>query len=345
MDWSDNHCGSAREPARPGFSLVEILVVIAIIAVLVGLLLPAVQSARESARRTQCLNNLKQIALGMTHYAAMEQKFPPGQVSHAIGHKKMSWCTFFLEHMEQNAIALTWDPVANENVESPDSRLYFRAPIDSVYNRKATNTVLPFYICPSTHRRHPTRGSDHRIGDTDGNGILDPARGEGFACIDYAGCSGASANHTRYRLPSGEMYAGNNGVLLNVAPGGNQPVSVADIRDGLSNTLLLCEVAGRGTYGSDGRDYRGAWASGLNCVTIGPKLAGVPLVNPQPQEAGTGTAYFRGTVNDNSLFADHPGGANVAFCDGSVRLISTSVDDALLVGLASRKGGEIGSPP
>jgi prepilin-type N-terminal cleavage/methylation domain-containing protein/prepilin-type processing-associated H-X9-DG protein len=344
MSSGDTNCGSTRQPSRPGFSLVEVLVVIAILAVLMALLLPAVQAARESARRTQCLNNLKQIALGMTHYAVMEQKFPPGQ--QRVGNNKtLSWCTFFLPHMEQNAIALTWDPVANENVESPDSRLYFRAKIDSLYNRKATNTVLPFYICPSTSRRHPTRGSDHRIGDTDGNGVLDPGRGEGFACIDYAGCSGASANHTRYRLPSGEMYAGNNGVLLSVAPGGNQPVSVDDIHDGLSNTLLLCEVAGRGAYGSDGRVYRGAWASGLNCVTIGPKLLGVPLVNPPPQEAGTGTAYFRGTVNDNSLFADHPSGANVAFCDGSVRLISKSVDDALLVGLASRNGGEIVHQP
>jgi len=333
---------SSRPSSRSGFSLVELLVVIAIIAVLLALLVPAVQAVRESARRTQCLNNLKQIGLGMTHYASVEQRFPPGQ--QPVGNNKtLSWCTFFLEHMEQNAIALTWDPVANENVESPDSRLYFRAKIDSLYNRKATNTVLPFYICPSTSRRHPTRGGDHRIGDTDGNGILDPGRGEGFACIDYAGCSGASASYTRYRLPSGEMYSGNNGVLLNIS--GGHVVALADIRDGLSNTLLLCEVAGRGTYGSDGRDYRGAWASGLNCVTIGPKLLGVPLVNPQPQEAGTGTAYFRGTVNDNSLFSDHPGGANVAFCDGSARLISVDVDEAILVGLASRKGREIVTAP
>lgn len=334
-----NNCGSARQPSRPGFALVEVLVVIAILAALMALLLPAVQAARESARRTQCLNNLKQIALGMTHYAVMEQKFPPGQ--QRVGNNEtLSWCTFFLPHMEQNAIALTWDPVADENVEAPDSRLYFQARIDSLYNRKATNTVLPFYICPSTSRRHPTRGGDHRIIDTDGNGVLDPGRGEGFACIDYAGCVGATPGYSRYRLPSGEQYQQNNGVLLNTFNTETRPVAVDEISDGLSNTLLLCEVAGRGTYGSTGRDYRGAWASGLNCITVGPRLLNVPLVNPPPHESQSRTAYFRPDA-DQSLFADHPSGANVAFCDGSVRLISKSVDDALLVGLASRSGGEI----
>jgi prepilin-type N-terminal cleavage/methylation domain-containing protein/prepilin-type processing-associated H-X9-DG protein len=343
MSSGDNNCGSTRQPSRPGFSLVEVLVVIAILAVLMALLLPAVQAARESARRTQCLNNLKQIALGMTHYAVMEQKFPPGQ--QRVGNNKtLSWCTFFLPHMEQNAIALTWDPVANENVESPDSRLYFRAKIDSLYNRKATNTVLPFYICPSTSHRHPTRGGDHRIGDTDGNGVLDPGRGEGFACIDYAGCVGATPGYNRYRLPSGDLYEQNNGVLLNTWNTETRMIAVDEISDGLSNTLLLCEVAGRGTYGSDSRDYRGAWASGLNCITVGPRLLNVALVNPRPQESPSRTAYFRPDA-DNSLFGDHPGGANVAFCDGSVRLISKSVDDALLVGLASRNGGEIVRSP
>jgi len=172
--------------------------------------------------------------------------------------------------------------------------------------------------------------------------VLDPGRGEGFACIDYAGCVGATPGYSRYRLPSGNLYEQNNGVLLNTWNTETRTVPLADIHDGLSNTLLLCEVAGRGTYGTTGRDYRGAWASGLNCITVGPRLLNVPLVNPVPQESPSRTAYFR---PDASLFADHPGGANVAFCDGSVRLISTSVDDALLVGLASRKGGEIGSPP
>ena len=334
-----------RRGSRPGFSLVELLVVIAIIAVLVGLLVPAIQSARESARRTQCLNNLKQIGLGMAHYASTEQRFPPGQ-QQVGSNKRLSWCAFFLPHMEQNAIALSWDPVADEDVESPDSRLYFAAKIDSLYNRNATNTVLPFYLCPSTNRRHPTRGGDHRIIDTDGNGSLDPGRGEGFACIDYAGCSGATPSYSRYRLPSGDEYVGYNGVLLDTGGivGGTRPVALADIRDGLSNTLLICEVSGRGTYGTTGRDYRGAWASGLNCITVGPKLLGVTLVNQPPQEAGTGTAYFRG-LGDQSLFADHPGGANVAFCDSSVRLMDAGVDDTVLVGMASRKGGETASPP
>jgi prepilin-type processing-associated H-X9-DG protein len=119
---------------------------------------------------------------------------------------------------------------------------------------------------------------------------------------------------------------------------------MSDIRDELSNTLLICEVAGRGTYGSDGRDYRGAWASGLNCITVGPRLQSVPLVNPRPQESPSRTAYFRPDA-DQSLFADHPGGANVALCDGSVRLINESIEDAVLVSIASRKGGEIVAPP
>jgi len=343
MGSRNTNCFLARRTSREGFTLIELLVVIAIIAVLMALLVPAVQSVRESARRTQCLNNLKQIALGMAHYASTEHRFPPGQ--QRVGNNKtLSWSTFFLEHMEQNAIALTWDPVADETVEAPDSRLYFRAKIDSLYNRKATNTVLPFYICPSTSRRHPTRGGDHRIGDTDGDGILDPGRGEGFACIDYAGCVGATPGYSRYRLPSGDLYQQNNGVLLNTWNTETRMVALADITDGLSNTLLLCEVAGRGTYGSDGRDYRGAWASGLNCITVGPRLLNVPLVNPVPQASGSGTAYFRADA-DQSLFADHPAGANVAFCDGSARLIAIDVDDTILVGLASRKGREIVSPP
>jgi prepilin-type N-terminal cleavage/methylation domain-containing protein len=326
-----------------GFTLVELLVVIAIIATLIGLLLPAVQSAREASRKSSCQNNLKQIALAMTNYATAKKTFPPGQAQ-AVG-KAISWSAFFLDYIEQKQLQLANDAVANSNVESPDSRLYLKAPLNSKYNQKATSTILPFYLCPSTSRRHPTRGDDNRIKDVDNNGVIDPTAGEGFACIDYAGCSGASS-YSRYPMPgTTQTYPSDNGVFPNVAAtGATQPVAVSKITDGLSKTFMVCEITGRGIYGTA---YRGAWASGQNCITVGPHSPSVAVVNPTPVDSTSSTVqagYFRTSAN-SSLFSDHRGGVQVAMCDGSIRFMSETIDDAVVTGLASRNGGEVVSVP
>jgi len=343
-----HRCSVARRSrGAAGFTLVELLVVIAIIAVLIGLLLPAVQAARESARRVSCSNNLKQIGLAMHLYADANRRFPPGQLQVRIGgtlRKTVSWSAFFLEFMEQTWIATSQDdvPSGSFDTESPDARLYLKAPLDSRWNRKAAATVVPFYVCPSTARRHPSRGGDHRIVDRDGDGVLDPGQGEGLACIDYAGCSGVST-FSRYLVPgTGSQYPADNGIFPNVAATSmTQATTVQEITDGLSKTILICEVAGRGIV--SGRDYRGLWASGQNCVTVGPHLEATAIVNPQPTPSPA-TAFFRNTANA-SLFADHPAGANVAVADGAVRFLAASMDDQIVLALASKSAGEALSLP
>ena len=335
----------SHQRRRRGFTLVELLVVIAIIGVLIGLLLPAVQAAREAARRSSCQNNLKQIGLAMANYADAKKKFPPGQLLITLAgtaRKSISWSAFFLEFMEQNSIAISHAdvPTGSFNSESPDSQLYVKAPLDSAWNRKAGSTVVPFYICPSTTRRHTTRGADNRIIDRDGNGILDPGQGEGYGCIDYAGCSGATPNNARYTLPgTTTQYQADNGIFPNLASTSmTQALSISRVTDGLSKTFLICEITGRGI--PSGRDYRGLWAAGQNCITVGPTTpSDVALINPTPTSSPA-TAYFRNAAS-MSLFSDHPAGAHVAMADGAVRMLAASTDDRVVIGLASREGGEL----
>jgi len=202
---------------------------------------------------------------------------------------------------------------------------------------------VPLYLCPSTSRMHPSRIGP-RIGDRNGDGTLDPALFEGMACIDYAGNAGPNANHPRYLLPNGSRYPDDRGTILNSPMLSiDRGVAVREISDGLSKTILLCELTGRGVNQSAATaatsdNPRGAWAAGLNCIAIGPESTTRPLVNPPATDASTGGWYDDPNA---SLFSDHPGGAQLALCDGAVRFIAESIATAVLTGLASRDCGEI----
>ena len=336
-----------RPHHRRGFTLVELLVVIAIIGVLIGLLLPAVQAARESSRRSSCQNNLKQIGLAMANFADARKRFPPGQLKYS-NFKTISWSAFFLEFLEQSQVQTSWDTVANESVAAPDSRLYLKARLYSVYNQKATATVIPIYLCPSTTRTHSSR-TGNKIKDRDGDGTLNSTLYEGMACIDYAGNAGVNANYSRYTLPPDytQVYPDDNGVLLNTSVSSlDKGIALRQITDGLSKTILIYELSGRGVNFASGStpstsdSPRGAWASGLNCATIGPSSTTVALINPTTTSASNGL-YVWTDISDNSLFSDHPSGVHVAMCDGSVQLLPESTDVKVLNGLSSRNGSEI----
>ncbi len=178
--------GYSRGRKPGGFTLVELLVVIAIIGVLVALLLPAVQAARESARRTQCVNNLKQIGVGMLTSNCPKKTFPPGEFKPAGVPVSggLAWSCWFLPYIEEQAI--------HEQID-------FKVDMRSTPNWKAdltgaTNAVIPTYLCPSM-ARHQANREESRLGDFNGNNTFDPNTGEGMGAIDYIGRVGSGPEH------------------------------------------------------------------------------------------------------------------------------------------------------
>ena len=295
---------------KRAFTLIELLVVIAIIAMLVTLLLPAVQSAREAARRTQCANNLRQIGLGMLNYESANSHFPPGQKRIAPGATPMAWSAFFLPFIEENAI---------------NDRLNFQRSLTDEVNWAATAEQIPAYLCPSTGRRSFFRQGDF-IGDLNKNETVDRQLGEGMACIDYLGISGPGKN---IRRVSGEKYRRNQGVLISLKahpPEALEPrkIKAKNIIDGLSKTIIVGECSGRGAYRDGVWELDGAWAAGENVSAV--KLP----INPAPED----------NWDAEEIFSDHPGGAHVLFCEGSVKFASEDVDMFVLAAVSSRAGQE-----
>jgi len=193
-----------RKEAR-GFTLIELLVVIAIIAILIALLLPAVQQAREAARRTQCKNNLKQIGLAFHNYHDMARTFPPGSL---FGDDEYGWGTMILPFVEQGNLYNLIDFTG----QAPDVTLLLVPGV--------TDQVLPFYICPSNSMA--LRHSPLRVG-----GGTNGADVGGHARNDYKGCLGSG----------GGSVTGVLGKIKDTL----RPTKIRDIQDGTSNTMFVGE--------------------------------------------------------------------------------------------------------
>ena len=329
-DFSVVELPAVSQRKRAAFTLVELLVVIAIIGVLVALLLPAVQAAREAGRRSQCANNLKQIGLGIHNYVTTFNLFPPGQWKPCSGCDTFAWSAYFLGWIEEGNLK---------------SKIDYKKTTDGLENKDYVGQIIPVYICPSVGARNRYRTDDNKISlDMAGApGAWDPNTGEGMACIDYAGVSGPrwpsnpasppAIYVTNFKNPNGGYYRNNQGIFLTSIgiSAGEIQVPIAAVRDGLSNTFVVLECAGRGV---EGTKYNGVWAGGENTMVVGAYQGTkvVPWINAQPPQSAW---------DDDQMRSDHPGGAQALLGDGSVHFLAEDVSLQIMLSLASRDGGEV----
>lgn len=329
--------------SHSGFTLVELLVVIAIIGILVSLLLPAVQSAREAARKLECKNNLKQIGLAIINYEVAHKVFPPsGIVGHGAGTESdgafaerqgnmFSWVVLILPQVEQGNLHDQFDfsVTVLEQPEEPQAN------------------TLSFMLCPSGQARN------HFLQDAD---LTNNKR---FAKGNYAAFVGPYHTDQQDEHPGGLA--------------GHRKHRTQDIKDGLSNTMVCSEVKTR----AQEQDQRGAWAlpwTGATMLSFDmhaieaesspskftPDPGSLGQTQP-PNNLGPNTDMLHRCVDvaeaqvkgmpcdeygpgDNHYLSaaprsEHPGGVNVVFLDGHIGFISDGIDEMAMVKLVSCNDG------
>lgn len=340
--------------SRRGFTLVELLVVIAIIGILVGLLLPAVQSAREAARRMQCSNNMKQIGLSLFNFESAYKYFPPARVDAAPGFPVTEFGipapatgaiqhgpgVFILPYIEQTALYNLYD---------------LRQTWSSPANAQAIAAQIPTFICPSAPdpRRQDTGNPP---GSTQPNrwlaGVLDYSIANGMnGLLGLAPLNrmppipgyvmgNPSTDHTQYIgaiLPMSTISSFTTGM--------NPPFynsrtrsRIGSITDGTSNTIAWVEDAGRPllfrarTQVGGSRSSGAGWADPDSEFWVdGFTTDGLTSLGPCPMNCN----------NNNELYSFHPGGCQVVLCDGSVRLLSQNIAVPVLAAAISARMGEV----
>jgi prepilin-type N-terminal cleavage/methylation domain-containing protein/prepilin-type processing-associated H-X9-DG protein len=314
---------------RRGFTLIELLVVIAIIGVLISLLLPAVQSAREAARRAQCVNNLKQLGLALANYESSVGSYPLGSWYQNYGDpgQPASCClegssafVGLLPHLEQAPLFNAYNSSVTSLIEQENSTI--------------SGTALSGLICPSDGLTPEDRFIE----------VITPTWSWPVRFTSYAPSQGFLQPGIYLNLPQ-SVFQQYNGVMppnaVHVGAGPSRAtVRLAQISDGLSNTIafgehghgLLSKSDGNGRSGEGSFYFYHVWA-----VAPGANRRGSVLTEYYPINAFKKYPPFMGTVffEDTGAIVDgassfHPGGANFAFCDGSVRFLKESIDSWIL---------------
>ncbi len=317
-----------------GFTLVELLVVIAIIGVLVALLLPAVQAAREAARASQCKNNLRQLAIGILNYEASLTTLPPGGVTHGDccgTPSKGSWPIYILPFIEQQALYDLYDfDDDNESLRDTDG--------DGLNNTVVRETDLQVHNCPS---------------DEETDQLDRPASGPGSRASmydrgSYRGNSGLATVESQSFWDSSsqqnEEFAGERGPLPGIGDLGNRwslkkPTELSQITDGTSNTVLLGEKA-HFANSNEARRRRTFWAYSYTSYNRSTTfLQSRSIINDYDR-----CRSIRGAFGDNpckrSWGSLHAAGLNVAMCDGTVQFISEAIDIFVFAAMSTIANGE-----
>ncbi|WP_175517700.1 DUF1559 domain-containing protein [Planctomicrobium piriforme] len=292
--------------SRRGFTLLELLVVFAIISILIALLLPAVQQCREAARRSQCKNNFKQLALACHNYHTAHRTFPPGWIgvtagaADPLGESGFGWGTLLLPYIDQHSLA---------------QKINVREPIDGLVNAAVINTSLTTFICP-------TANSDAVLFAKDRNGLaIELGRS------DYVGVFGTDDILACTHLPGTRPVTLKGQCLGNGVFSHNSRVTMTDVVDGSSQTLFL----GERSASPRARDVLTAtWVGAIPGIADGPARV-VGTIPKQMNQPGAEQGFDSG----------HTGGAQFALIDGSVRFVSENIAPTMFAALGTYAGGEL----
>jgi prepilin-type N-terminal cleavage/methylation domain-containing protein/prepilin-type processing-associated H-X9-DG protein len=302
-----------RKSRHIGFTLIELLVVIAIIAILVGLLLPAVQKVRDAAARVSCMNNMKQMGLGMLNYESANGGLPPsatGTQGAVVGAPyypySHSWAAALLPFIEQTASFSLYN---------------YKANWDDVSNYTAIRTYLKLFNCPATPlqpRTDTTIAADPSCGDY---GAINAIKTfVGINCFSLLRLTGSNDP----RIVGGMQRDANTKIVA--------------ITDGTSNTILVGEDAGRDpTYDAMRQivpnlpKQQCGWADPNGAFSIDGSNPDGTIPGPCPLNCSS----------NSEVYSFHIGGANVVFADGSVHFLPQSINLCVLAALTTKAGGEI----
>jgi prepilin-type processing-associated H-X9-DG protein/prepilin-type N-terminal cleavage/methylation domain-containing protein len=291
-----------RPIARRGFTLIELLVLIAIIAVLIGLLLPAVQAAREAARRIQCVNNLKQLALAAHNYLSTTQTFPIGA--------PMQWMPYYHCYAPSHSIWIAM--LGGLEQQALYDAVNFSINIQDASNQTIYLTGLTTLWCPS---------------DATISRVVDVGAFAGLTnwytrFSDYAGCSGTffpfAFSYFDGTNPNDPGITSRAAALSGIFTY-NAALPLSTITDGTSNTLMFGERAD-GKFTDADRNCFCWWPDSVATDTIFTTLYPLNPFTKVPAVSAEDTSSW-----DSAASSFHPGGANFAFADGSVRFVKDSI--------------------
>jgi prepilin-type N-terminal cleavage/methylation domain-containing protein/prepilin-type processing-associated H-X9-DG protein len=292
-----------------GFTLIELLVVIAIIAILIALLAPAVQQAREAARRIQCRNNLKQMGLAIHNYHDLYGTFP-----NANANSTLSGGSLFTSIL----------PLIDHG--NAYSHYDFSRTNSDPHNVEVTGQVISTYLCPSSPQRRPVPGCDTDRGRAPGN---------------YAICIGTRPYNPYWAFIPGTPRPDLDGAIV-YTDSNSGGTRFRDFTDGTSSTLLVGETA----YNLPDYKFSSGSCSGQPrysftywSVPYPGSTACTTRYGINPRDVADDGVYDQNWIN--TFRSDHAGGVQFTFADGSVHFLSENIDAGILDGLASRNGGEV----